>query len=576
MREIEKFHQELGGIVGYQYHILSLLKGNVSSSSSQYSPPNLIDIREKTPEVKKAIYEGIARFPEMGVLCPLGGAGDRLGLIIPETGEPLPAAKLEFNGVSLLEGLIRDIEGKEYLYEKLFGEKIITPIALMTSHEKNNDAHIRHMLWKNNFFDRPKESFFLFSQPSVPVVTKKGKWCLKDPHTFLLKPGGHGVIWKLALQKNVFDWFAKQHRSKALIRQINNPIAGLDDGLLAFTGFGHMGNHNFGFASCPRQAHAKEGVNILIEKEGKLALSNIEYCNFEKFGIQEPPNDGDSLYPSNTNILFANLREIVKAAKDHPYPGLLLNFKDHAHYLPEVGIKTSPLARIESTMQNIADHIAVNKRSPLRTYVTYNHRIKTISAVKSRTNPFALETPETGYRDLQKNAHELLTDFCDFSIGAAFTFRYHPALGPLYSIISQKLKRGTFNENAKLSLELSDALIEDLYLDGSLLITATPKFGAQSGKCILQNVHVEKQESVQIILHKNAALIAKNITLKGNQTIEVPENRLYIAKDKAGQIEWVDIPVPAAPDGLWQYSFDSEHNIHLELNPLYDLILSKN
>ena len=36
----------------------------------------------------------------------------------------------------------------------------------------------------------------------------------------LMKPGGHGVIWKLMLDTGVFDWLGAQGRQAAIVRQI--------------------------------------------------------------------------------------------------------------------------------------------------------------------------------------------------------------------------------------------------------------------------------------------------------------------------------------------------------------------
>lgn len=46
----------------------------------------------------------------MAEIYPLGGAGDRLGLVDEETGECLPVAMLPYCGRTLLEGLIRDLQ----------------------------------------------------------------------------------------------------------------------------------------------------------------------------------------------------------------------------------------------------------------------------------------------------------------------------------------------------------------------------------------------------------------------------------------------------------------------------------
>ena len=42
----------------------------------------------------------------------------------------------------------------------------------------------------------------LFRQPLVPVIgTEDGRWVLPKPMAPMLKPGGHGAIWKLMLDE---------------------------------------------------------------------------------------------------------------------------------------------------------------------------------------------------------------------------------------------------------------------------------------------------------------------------------------------------------------------------------------
>ena len=55
----------------------------------------------------------------------------------------------------------------------------------------------------------------------VPVVSaKSGKWILPEACTPLMKPGGHGAIWKLMLDRGVFSWLNSLHCEAALVRQI--------------------------------------------------------------------------------------------------------------------------------------------------------------------------------------------------------------------------------------------------------------------------------------------------------------------------------------------------------------------
>ncbi len=61
----------------------------------------------------------------------------------------------------------------------------------------------------------------LFRQPLVPLVgAADGRWLLPAPLAPLLKPGGHGAIWKLMHDQGVFAWLAGCGRAAALVRQI--------------------------------------------------------------------------------------------------------------------------------------------------------------------------------------------------------------------------------------------------------------------------------------------------------------------------------------------------------------------
>lgn len=61
----------------------------------------------------------------------------------------------------------------------------------------------------------------LFVQPLVPTVAAAdARWMVSDPLTAVLKPGGHGVIWKLASDEGVFQWLSGLGRKAAIVRQI--------------------------------------------------------------------------------------------------------------------------------------------------------------------------------------------------------------------------------------------------------------------------------------------------------------------------------------------------------------------
>ncbi len=591
---IDHFYRELGGIVGYQVKILQLMRDshqNTQSDQLAYHSPSFVDIAEETDAVKEATVWGIEALPQMGELYPLGGAADRLHLVDETTGTELPAAKLPFAGRSLLHHLIRDLQAREHLYYKIHGVQLATPIGIMTSHEKENHRHVEQICEQFHWFGRPKDSFRFFIQPLVPTVNEQGNWCFSGPLKPLLKPGGHGVIWKLAKDEGVFSWFVSQNRKKMLVRQINNPLAGLDYGLLAFTGLGCQQEMIFGFASCPRLLLAAEGVNVLVERkkpEGReLVLTNIEYCDFTKFGIEDLPlkeNEPFSRFSSNTNILFADLQAVSTAVDTFPFPGLLMNLKAMTYTTSSGEKREERAARLESTMQNIADVFVEEKplEAPLkteRTFVTYNHRHKTIStAKKAFVEGKALqETPENCFYDLLLAHRELLQTYCQYTLpplssleeylqnGPDFLFLYHPALGPLYSSIRKKMQGGKLAKGAELTLEIAAISLQNLEVRGSLQIEAEQIMGHldsdgilhysdRVGECHLKNVVVDnlgvdwgrsqpfwkmgltRFETVRIELKGRSIFRAENVHFLGAHTFVVEDGMEMRVRQKGGEL----------------------------------------
>lgn len=627
--QVEQFYENIGGIVGYHLAVLKLIAEKKDLILPQQDlemieKPEGIDLTKNSSAVNEIIRFGIESFPQMAEIYPVGGAGDRLQLRNEETGELLPVAQLQFCGRSLLEGLVRDLQGREYLYYKMTGKQILTPIAMMTSHEKKNHERIQGICRQANWFFRPKESFDIFTQPLVPVISEDGNWCLSTPFNLCLKPGGHGVLWKLAKDKGVFTWFQSLNRNKILVRQINNPIAGIDKGFTALIGQGCKHNKSFGFASCFRILNTAEGMNVFVQKqieEGvKCCITNIEYCDFALKNIDDIPSEENcnySLYPANTNILFADIKAVETALKECSLPGMLINMKTEMECIDVHGNpQTIHGGRLETTMQNLADYIVdyfpnplkENEQDLLKTYVTYNDRHKTISVTKKSYVPGKplLETPEGCFYDVLKNAHELLTNFCHWKMPPLvsiedyikavppFHVQLHPALGPLYSITAQKLRNGELKQGGELILEIAEIDVNTIVVDGSLIVHALSPLGhinhqgcieysEHCGKCTLRNVTIKnkginwsipqvwwkgkimRNESFEIVLHGNGEFYAENVNFAGNHFIEVPDGYRYeaLASNTKSGFDLIKEKIKQ-PTWHWEYGFSEDDTIHLK------------
>ena len=185
-------------------------------------------------------------------------------------------------------------------------------------------------------------------------------------------------------------------------------------------------------------------------------------------------------------------------------------------------------------MQNIADCLTEEHQTPLRpeehealpTFVVFNSRRKAgltlaaalpplaasnslldgvtlfccrrpsanpqiTSSAKRQRQPGSTkihQTPDGSFFDLMRNADDVLR-MCGVSTpgvgavdkylaeGPGFVFLYHPALGPLWSVIARKIQGGVLAEGAELVLECAEVNIRGLELDGSLLVQAEQIMG---------------------------------------------------------------------------------------------------
>jgi len=621
---LDHFYAPIGGIIGYQRLFLQLLH-NFHFPQQMTLPPNIHwlcpphwDLTKEDVSTQ-AVQWGINNLPQSAELYPIGGAGDRLQLVDESTGALLPAATLPFVGRSLLEGLIRDLQGREFLHYQLLGRQIITPIVLMTSQEKDNDNYIRNLCASCNWFGRPPESIRLCCQPLVPIITEEGNWALSEPLCPRAKPGGHGVIWKLAQEEGIFLWLQKLNRRKIIVRQINNPIAGVDGGLLALGGIGCHEDKAFGTATCQRFAHLAEGMVVLVESYDKQGFSyhlqNIEYTSWKQAADSHSPLlTASDTFPANSNILFADIVAIEEALKKNSLPGLLINMKSGGDD-PISTTATGPLrmGRLESTMQNIGEEIvdislhslSEQELLGLKSFTTWNKREKTISVAKNGYKPGEqlLETPQRAFYDLLQQRYDLLKNYCQFAVptlpeetdylneGPPFLFDYHPALGPLYSIIGQKIRGGKIRAGSELQLEISALLIERLILEGCLLIIAENplgsadekgliQYGVKQGRCILRDVTVRnegfdtrchqglwkavvmRKEPLRIDIHGNGEFIAEGVVFDGGRQIDVADGCRVRAYMDKGVVKLCSEPIQFC-SWRWHYRFNDSGAVDL-------------
>jgi UTP---glucose-1-phosphate uridylyltransferase len=660
LEPVEDFYDSLGGLLGYQLQCLRLAAqaeegggpggdAAVAAAAAEMLVPVGLDISDSSSQdqVVLAVAAGLEALPHMAEIYPLGGAGDRLGLRCDDTGEDLPAAVLPYCGRPLLETLIRDLQAREYLHFKVHGEpQLTTPVAIMTSAAKGNHRRVEALCDRSGWFGRGRDAFRLFMQPLVPVIdADDGRWLLGSEMVPLMKPGGHGAIWKLMRDAGIFEWLGGSERTAAVIRQISNPMAGQDSTLLVLAGAGFSGRRAFGFASCERAVGASEGMNVLLRQrlpDGRhsMCVTNVEYTEFERLGISDTPAAADiaagpalSAFPANTNVLYVGLPQLERTvaaavaagSAEALLPGMLLNrSKECTHRCPITGEERRVrAARLECTMQNMAEQLAVafdqqltpqEATDALPTFIIRGPRRRVTSSAKRRLVPGAAsirQTPDGSFYDLMVNARELL-QMCGFDVpevgeeatylasGPGMMFLYHPALGPLWDVVAQKVRGGRLAPRAELQLEVAEACVEELDLDGSLLVTADSplgraapdggygmlQYGNAFGQVRLHNViirnagvdwsdsrnvywqhSVARKEACRVVLQGRSEFDARDVEIAGDATFDVPDGfRMTVRRSTNGGVETALQPlVNELPSWCWEYRASQDGRIALEL-----------
>jgi hypothetical protein len=263
-------------------------------------------------------------------------------------------------------------------------------------------------------------------------------------------------------------------------------------------------------------------------------------------------------------------------------------------------------------MQNIADCLCERlPRQPDGTYgpsqafVTSNKRRKTLSVAKKQWVPGTspADTVQQCYYDLLANSYELFTAHCAMEVpplgpideyltsGPPFIIQYHPALGPFYSIIKQKIRGGRLAPKAELLLTIADIDLQNVEVMGSLQIVAQDILGHrsksgvityshQNGKCELVNVRivnsgvdytadnifwqgkVVRHESCTIILHGDAEFYAQDVCFEGDLRFEVLSGHRMVVESIDGKIVYKAHKIKS-PTWFWEYSYRPDSSIAL-------------
>jgi UTP---glucose-1-phosphate uridylyltransferase len=269
----------------------------------------------------------------------------------------------------------------------------------------------------------------------------------------------------------------------------------------------------------------------------------------------------------------------IKMGAGASLPGMIFNLKKQMTYTPALSStpRTVQAGRMECTMQNLADALSQTfsqrlrpeQASALSTFVVFNERRYVTSSAKRGLVPGSTkihQTPEGSFLDLMRNARDML-DMCGVvtpplgtneayvkgGCAPAFVWLWHPALGPLWQVVAEKVQGGSLGEGSEVLIEVAELCWQEVHVDGSLQVIAEDivghiggggevVFSERCGRARLKDVlvlnagvdyraegncfwkqAVRRRETCCVLLRGRSEFEARGVTIKGHATFEVPD-----------------------------------------------------
>jgi hypothetical protein len=276
----------------------------------------------------------------------------------------------------------------------------------------------------------------------------------------------------------------------------------------------------------------------------------------------------------------AAVRQGIAEGGGASLPGMIFNLSKQITYTAATSGETRTVCagRMECTMQNLADSLL--DRSPQRlcpeeaanlsTFVVFNERRYVTSSAKRALVPGSdrvHQTPEGSFLDLMRNARDLLEmcgvsapelatnrEYVDAGCAPTFVWLWHPALGPLWQVVAQKVRGGSISRHSEVKLEVAELLWQDVSVDGSLRVfaenivghtdeaTGRTVFSDRCARVRLERIQVENagidydaegncfwkqavamQETCLVVLRGCSEFDARDVTFCGRVKLDVPD-----------------------------------------------------
>lgn len=479
-----------GGVGAYVSKARELLlrsRHGLSSNKSSFvpEPPSGFSLEAGSKEMLDLEKEGYAAMHTCAFVLVAGGLGERLGYSGIKVALPAEIT----TGGCFLKYYIENVLALEGVSDMSPGQHL--PLIIMTSPDTHHKTN--HILARNNFFGAEPGQVTLLEQQNVPAVADEAGHLSPlpdDPYQVLTKPHGHGDVHRLLHTSGAAQRLADQGYRWVYVFQDTNALG--FKALAACLGLSVRHSLDVNTMAVPRRAGDACGALMSLRRgEGSLLINNVEYNELPGVlqGLPDlDPTTGYSPYPGNTNQIIFKLSSYVSCLRQTQ--GMVPEFVNPKYADKAKGLLAAP-TRIECMLQDfpklLNDPGAKVSFVQLERWLSYTPIKNSLSqgAVLAGRGLPAM-TSSTGEADLYYcNRHLLRLAGMQVSEGTEASYAglqvvpgprvvFAPSFAVGVGDVLHKVKGGRMTGRSTLLVSGRDVVVEDLDLDGTLILRAVP------------------------------------------------------------------------------------------------------
>ena len=493
-----------GGLAAYITKAVDLLESSAAGENpfEGFTPsvPEGEDLLYGDEEYQAMEAKGMEAAAKLGFVLVAGGLGERLGYSGIKVALPVELAS-ERSFLQMYADWILALQSR--VRASMGNDALEIPLAIMTSGD--TDAPTRALLEAENYMGLAKSQVTIMMQDKVPalqdnlarlVVDGKDRWSLAT------KPHGHGDVHHLLHRTGLAKRWKEQGKEWVFFFQDTNPL--VVHALVPMLGVSVDRQYDMNSLCVPRRAgEAAGGITKLRHNDGHELTINVEYNQLDPLlratpgyenGDVDDPATGFSPFPGNVNNILVYLPSYERVIAG-PDAGVVEEFVN-PKYKDETRTTFKKPTRLECMMQDLPKLLAKELGNDAKVGFTTMERWLTFSPAKNDpvagaasaakgAPPGSPSSSEADFYEARRITLEKMSGmaleggkerkFAGMPLTMTPAVVFSPSFAATSGEVARKIKGGKISANSALLIEGEGvALVEDLELDGALVVSAAP------------------------------------------------------------------------------------------------------